>query len=123
MIEKGCVDMFADMAYCLCAADGHNRANTPLPVISHIVDKYKQYGVPADKLAILPGWFGCDFECLGGDHGSKSCDKAKLVGGPGFGQTLDVLANATSAVGPTAPLAAATVTAGPNASLPLSVLA
>ena len=98
MIEKGCVDMFADMAYCLCAADGHNRANTPLPVISHIVDKYKQYGVPADKLAILPGWFGCDFECLGGDHGSKSCDKAKLVGGPGFGQTLDVLANATSAV-------------------------
>ena len=36
---------------------------------------------------------------------------------------LEASANATSAVGPTAPLAAATVTAGPNASLPLSVLA
>ena len=98
MIKKECVDMFADMAYCLCAADGHNRANTPLPVISHIVDTYQEYGVPPEKLAILAGWFGCDFECLGGDHGSQACDKVQLVGEPGFGQTLDLLANKTGEV-------------------------
>ena len=99
------------MAYCWCISqEAHlgvrNRAPAPLPFLDgpgSIIDTYEQkFGVPADKLGILFGWFGCDFECTNNatdpDGAYAGCPVVeKAFRSPTYGSIVrDLLPNATN---------------------------
>jgi spore germination protein YaaH len=108
------IDFFQPMLYCNSGAQPMphegpyrfvygSRSNSPIWEIKKSMDSYTALGIPKSKIVMLLALFGSDFICATANCStviwSKTtnggCGQA-LDGGPGFGQALALLNNATA---------------------------